>query len=253
MFTDPNLPRSTFGWRSPRLGLEMPILRYGNYGHALLLYPTANSDLYDVEKFWLIKAIEPHIFAGKVSVFCINTVNSISWMNPGVDARERGRRQALYSGYVEEEVVPYIRKALQDDSARIGVAGASFGAFHAANSFFRRPDLFDTLLAMSGFFDLSPDFTHGYADDNIYFNNPMSFVPHIGDAHQLHLIKNASQIHLVTGQGSHEAPHASKRFSQVLWDKGIWHNLDLWGHDVPHDWPTWHRMLNHYLAERLGW
>jgi esterase/lipase superfamily enzyme len=253
MDIDPNLPRDIFGWHSPRLGIDMPIVRYGTWGHALLLYPTANSDLYDAEKFGLIRAIEHHIFAGKVTVFSINTVNSLSWMNESIDGYERGRRQALFSGYVEEEVVPHIRRALQNDSARIGVCGASFGAFHAANSFFRRPDLFDTLVAMSGFYDLSPSFTRGASSDEIYFNNPMSFVPNLNDEHMLHLMKHASQIHITTGQGAYEAPHASKRFSQVLWDKGIWHNLDMWGHDVPHDWPTWHRMLNHYLSERLGW
>src|ERR1035438_10411909 len=95
MFTDPNLPREIFGWHSDRLGLDMPIVRYGNWGRPLLLFPTAGSDLLDCERFWLIKAIEHQIFAGKVSVFSINTINKMSWMNEGVDPRESGRRQAL--------------------------------------------------------------------------------------------------------------------------------------------------------------
>ena len=37
------------------------------------------------------------------------------------------------------------------------LSGASFGAFHACNVLFRRPDLFDTLIAMSGFYDLEPE------------------------------------------------------------------------------------------------
>ena len=39
----------------------------------------------------------------------------------------------------------------------------------------------------------------------------------------------------------------------MLWNKGIWNNLDMWGHDVPHDWPTWRKMLEHYVGNRLGW
>lgn len=252
-FTDPNLPRDVFGWRSPRLGMHMPIVRYGNWGHALLLFPTAQADLLDNERFWLIKAIEHHIFAGKVTVFCINTINDQSWMHATMDVRESGRRQALYASYVEQEVVPFIRKSLRDPNARIAVAGASFGAFHAANQFFRRPDMFDTLLGMSGFYDLGPNYLHGYMDENIYFNNPMSYVPNIQDGHQLDLIKHHSQIHLVTGQGAHERPHSTRWFSQTLWDKNIWHNQDMWGHDVAHDWPWWHKMLNHYVGHEFGW
>ena len=251
-FVDPNLPREHFGWYSPRLGMDMPIVRYGNYGHALLLYPTAQSDLLDCERFFLIKSVEPLIFAGRVNVFVINSINEHAWMNRNVSVPEQARRQALYSGYVEEEVVPHIRRALKDDGARIGVTGASFGAFHAANQFFRRPDLFDTLIAMSGFFDLEPDYTRGYSDDNVYFNNPMSFVPHLNGA-ALETIRNHSQIHLVSGQGEYEAPHASRRFSTMLWNHGIWNNLDLWGHDMRHDWPTWRAMLPYYLAEKVGW
>ena len=133
-FIDPALPKSMFGWYSHRLGMDMPIVRYGNWGHPLLLYPTAQSDLLDCERFFLIKSIEPLIFAGKVTVFSIESINKHAWMNRNVPVREQARRQALYSGYVEEEVVPHIRHAVQNDQARIAVAGASFGAFHAATS-----------------------------------------------------------------------------------------------------------------------
>jgi esterase/lipase superfamily enzyme len=241
-----------FGWHSPRLDMHMPIVRYGNWGHPLLLYPTAQSDLLDCERFFLIKAIEPLLFAGRVTVFAINSINEHAWMNRGVSVPECARRQMLYSRYVEEEVVPHIRRVVQNPSARIGVTGASFGAFHAANQFFRRPDLFDALIAMSGFYDLEPDYTHGFMNDDLYFNNPMSFIPHMSDHGQLEMIRH-SQIHIVTGQGDFEAPGASRRFSTVLWDKGIWNNLDVWGHDMKHDWPTWRAMLPYYLSERIGW
>jgi len=252
MFTDPNLPRDIFGWKSPRLGMDMPIVRYGKWGHALLLFPTAQSDFLDNERFWLIKEIEHHIFAGKLNVFCINTVNDVSWMNRDIGVKEKARRQQLFTGYIEDEVVPHIRRCLQDDDARIGVAGASFGGFHATNTFFRRPDLFDTLLAMSAFFELWPSWLHGYSDDNVYFNNPPWYVPGIGGK-QRELIDHHSQIHIMTGQGPWEKPDQSREFSQLLWDNGIWHNLDMWGHDMSHDWPTWHKMLNYYVGEKLGW
>jgi len=253
LYVDPNLPRQIFGWHSPHLGIDMPIVRYGDRGHPVLLFPTAQADFLENERFWLIKAIEQHIFAGKCQVFSIDSINRHAWMNREVPVPEAARRQAAYAAYVEGEVVPHIRRAMNNPYARVAASGASFGAFHAANQFFRRPDLFDTLIAMSGFYDLDPDYTHGYSDDNIYFNNPSAYIPNISDDRTLHVLRNECQIHILTGRGRWEIPQQSERFSQLLWNKGIPNNLDMWGHDVDHDWPWWRKMLDHYIGGRLGW
>jgi esterase/lipase superfamily enzyme len=231
----------------------MPIVAYGDRGHPLIIYPTAQADFLENERFWLIKSIEHLIFAGRVRVFSIDSINRFAWMNRNVPAPEAARRQALYSAYVEEEVVPHIRRVMNNPSARVGVAGASFGAFHAANQFFRRPDLFDTLIAMSGFYDLEPDYTHGYKSDEVYFNNPVSYLANLSDDHTLHLLRDQCDIHIVSGQGAYEAPHCSRQLSEVLSQKSIPHNLDLWGADVDHDWPWWRKMLPYYLADKVRW
>ena len=231
--------------------MHMPIVRYGNWGPTLLMFPTAQADYLEYERFFLIKSLEPMIFAGRLNVFCIDSINRHAWMNDRVPAHEKVRRQAAYSGYVEEEVLPHIRRVLGNPSARIAATGASFGAFHAANQVFRRPDLFDTLIAMSGFYDIEK-YADGHRSDELYFNNPMWFVREMGEGHAKHLLHH-TQIHLLTGRGSYERPDLTQRFSQVLWDKGIPNNLDMWGHDVDHDWPWWRRMLPHYIGERVRW
>ncbi len=252
-FIDPQLPKEIFGWHSPRLGMDMPIVRYGRGGHPLLLFPTAAADFLENERFFLIKSIEPLIFAGRLQVFCIDSINRHAWMKPQLPVPEKARRQALYAGYIEEEVVPHIRRVLDDPSARIATSGASFGAFHAANMFFRRPDLFDTLIAMSGFYDLAPDYLEGQGGDDVFYNNPMWFVRGIAHPDTLETLRKKSQIFLVTGQGKWEAPHASERFAELLEHKGIPHTFEKWGFDVEHDWPWWRRMLPHYLTERVRW
>jgi esterase/lipase superfamily enzyme len=40
---------------------------------------------------------------------------------------------------------------------------------------------------------------------------------------------------------------SSKRLAGLLSEKGIHCDLDLWGHDVPHDWPSWQAQLVHHL------
>jgi esterase/lipase superfamily enzyme len=243
--------REISGWHSPILGQDMPIVSYGHWGHPLLLFPTAAADFLENERFGLIGAIGEALDAGRVRVFSINSINNQAWMDRGLPVREQARRQALYARYVEEEVVPFIRHACQSPDIRIATGGASFGAFHAANTLFRRPDLFDGVIAMSGFYDLGPDYLHGYGDDNAYFNNPASYLPNL-EGRSLHLLRTACKIQILTGQGAYEAPHASRQLSDLLNSKGIPHSLDLWGHDVAHDWPWWLKMLP-YAIDKMGW
>jgi esterase/lipase superfamily enzyme len=34
---------------------------------------------------------------------------------------------------------------------------------------------------------------------------------------------------------------------ELLAAKDLRHELDLWGHDVPHDWPSWRAQFAHHL------
>lgn len=249
-YIDPAMPKVIDGWRSPRLGLEMPIVSYGHAGTPILLFPTAAADFLENERFFLVKAIEAHIMSGKVRLFSIDSINSYAWMDKQVPVREQARRQAMYSAYLEEEVVPYIRHVSGDRHARALTTGASFGAFHAANALFRRPDLFGGMIAMSGFYDLAPSYLDGYSDDNVFFNNPAWYLPGMS-GHALELLQGSSRIVIVTGQGAYEAPDASRRLAGILEQKQIPHWLDIWGHDVRHDWPWWRKMLPFHL-EKMG-
>jgi esterase/lipase superfamily enzyme len=250
-YIDDYLPKRLDGWHSPRLNQPMPIVSYGDRGKPLLLFPTAAADYLENERFFLIKSIEPAIFAGKVRVFSINSINSQAWMDSKLPVPEQARRQALYSSYIEEEVVPYIRNAVGNPNARIATTGASFGAFHAANTLFRRPDMFDALIAMSGFYDLEADYLRGYTDDNCYYNNPAWYLPRMSGAN-LELLQKHCAIAIATGQGAYEAPHASRKLSTILNQLHVPHVVELWGYDVNHDWPWWRKMLPHFI-DRMGW
>jgi esterase/lipase superfamily enzyme len=237
------------GWYSPSLNKHMEIVTYGHYGFPLLLFPTAAADYLEYERFYLIESIKDVIESGKVKVFSINSINRESWMNPHLHPHDRAIRQMQFNQYVTEEVVPYIWNSCQ---GRIGIitSGASLGAYHAANQLFRRPDLFDGMIAMSGNFNIR-NFTDGYYDENIYFNDPLAYLSNLTDEHILGQLRAKSHIHLVSGQGSYENPQSSRDLANVLGSKGIPHELDLWGFDMPHDWPTWRRMLPYYLSAKF--
>jgi esterase/lipase superfamily enzyme len=249
-YVDPALHRQRFGWYSRPIGLDMPIVTYGHAGPPVLLYPTAAADFLENERFFLVKAIEPLLLAGRLRLFSIDSINKNAWMDRDLPVDVQARRQAGYSRYVEDEVVPYIRHCCDDPQARILTTGASFGGFHAANQCFRRPDMFRGVIGMSGFYDLSTRYFKGYSDDNCYWNNPGWFVPDLGGDH-LTRLQQDTDIVLASGQGAYEAPDASRRMAGILHDKGIPHWLDIWGADVNHDWPWWRRMLPYFL-EKLG-
>lgn len=237
------------GWHSPSLDKHMDIVTYGHYGFSLLLLPTAAADFLEYERFHLIDAISEHINAGKVKVFSINSINSESWLNNQMYPKHKAMRHQAFNSYVYHEVVPYIRSKTSQDTPII-TCGASFGALHSMNLFLKRPDLIDGVIAMSGDYNLQT-YTKGYYDEDVYFNNPMAYMPNMHDENMLNRLRSKPHIHIVTGSGSYEHPEASQRMSGVLHSKGIPHELDIWGADMPHDWPTWRKMLPYYIASRF--
>ena len=235
-------------WYSPSLGKEMPIAAYGHYGFALLLIPTAAADYLEYERFRLIDELAPHIDAGKLKVYSIDSINTESWLNNDMEPAHKAIRHNQFNEYVFNEVVPFIRNSTSPETPII-TSGASFGALHAMNLFLKRPDLFGGVISMSGVYDLS-EYTKGFFDDQVYFNSPIHYIPNLED-HGILERHRAGKIVIATGSGSYEDPEANRRFSQVLHDKSIPHELDVWGHDIHHDWPTWRRMLPHFIETRF--
>ena len=228
---------------------NMEIVEYGHFGFALLLLPTAAADFLEYERFLMIDVIAKHIEAGKVKVYSINSINSESWLNRHMHPRHKSIRHVQFNDYVYNEVVPFIRHRSSQDTPII-TCGASLGALHSANLYFKRPDLINGVIAMSGVYDLQT-YTDGYYDEDVYFNSPNSYLPNLNDGYFLPMLQNAHHIHILSGSGDYESPDASRTLSGILHAKGIPHELDIWGHDMRHDWPTWRAMLPYYLETRF--
>ncbi len=241
--------KEVHSWYSPALDKEMPVSVYGHYGFALLLIPTAAADFEEYERFKLIEAIAPFINSGKVKVFSINSMNKESWMNNTMLPEHKAIRHNQFNQYVFNEVIPFIRTHTSNDTL-IYTSGASFGALHAMNLFLKRPDIINGVISMSGVYDLT-EYTKGFWDEQVYYNSPIHYIPNLTDAFYIDKIKSSHHIHIYTGSGAHEDPEANRRFSQVLWDKSIWHDLDIWGPDINHDWPTWRSMLPYILDTKF--
>jgi len=236
-------------WFSPALNREMPIATYGYHGFALLMIPTAGADYLEYERFELLNELRPFIEEGKLKVYSINSINKESWMNYDMIPAHKAIRHNQFNQYVFDEVVPFIRNTCSNETM-IYTCGASLGALHAMNLFLKRPDILNGVISMSGVYDLT-EYTRGYWDEQVYYNSPVHYIPNLTDLWYLGKIRASHHIHIFSGSGNHEAPEENRKFSEILWSKGIWHNLEIWGSEIHHDWPTWRRMLPYILSTKF--
>ena len=245
------MQREIHRWWSNSLNKDMDLVMYGaGHRYAILMFPTAAADFLEYERFHLIDSISPFIEGGKIRVYSINSINNESWLSDNMPPEMKSERHRQFNDYVTNEVAPFIKGTIGDNTEII-TAGASFGALHAANSFFRRPEVFAGTIAMSGAYDLK-DYSKGYYDDNVYFNSPVDYLSNLTDENVLNRIRNRKHIYILSGQGSYENPEASRRLSGILNSKNINHTLDIWGYDIPHDWPTWKKMLPYVVDSKLN-
>jgi esterase/lipase superfamily enzyme len=243
------MKKELYGWFSPALQREMPIAAYGDYGFALLLVPTAAADYLEYERFQLLDTLAPYINSGKLRVFSVNSINDESWLNTQMPGEHKAIRHNQFNDYIFNEVIPFIKTNTSNETPII-TCGASFGALHSMNLFLKRPDLINGVIAMSGVYDLE-EYSKGFYDDQVYFNSPCHYLPNLNDEWLLSRIRSSNHIHLLSGSGSYEDPQASRNLSGILSSKGIPHELDIWGSEWTHDWPTWRAMLPHYLETRF--
>jgi esterase/lipase superfamily enzyme len=243
------MERRTTAWFSPNLNIEMPLVAYGHAGQPLLMFPTAAADYLEYERFHLVEAIRPHIERGLIRAYSINSVNRFSLLNEQMSPNLKAQLLTQFDRYVVDEVLPLIRRDTGQKDVRPLTTGASLGAFLAANAYFKHPDLFRGVIAISGSYDVR-SYLHGFYDDNVYFNNPADYLPNLNDDHYLPLLRKADAIFILSGQGAYEAPERSRALADILSRKGIPHTLDLWGTDVNHDWPWWRKMLP-YTLDRI--
>ena len=222
---------------------------YGHWGRPVLVFPSEQGRSTDWESNGMVDAVRDLVDGGRVKLFCIDSGDQHSWSNPTIPLEERARRHAGYEDWVLEHVVPYIRHEC-GCADEIAVTGCSMGAFHAANFAFKRADLFPLAICLSGNYDPSAWEGWGERGEAAYFNNPLDYVAHLEGDH-LDWLRSRLSVVLVCGQGQWEDSTGSldstKRFAGLLNGKGLRCELDLWGHDVPHDWPSWRAQLAHHL------
>jgi esterase/lipase superfamily enzyme len=234
-------------WFSSRLGCEITLARWGELGQPVLVFPTAGGDAEEIERFQMIRVLEPLLSAGKIKVYSCDSVAGRVWFNKEGSPEHRMYVQHQFHQFVKHEVAPAIRMDCHAEDIGIWATGASIGAFHAAAVVCRFPELFHRALAMSGTFDLMRFNEARESTDYYKVSSPLDFVPHLEGRH-LDVLRTR-YIHIATGEGKWENIGESWRLANVLGSRGIPNHVDSWGPEWDHDWVTWRAMLPKYLGE----
>jgi esterase/lipase superfamily enzyme len=224
------------------------LLAYGHWGRPVLAFPSEQGPCWQYEERGMVDAVGSLLEAGRVKLYCVDSWDSGSWQAHDVPLEERARRHGAYEAWIVDEVAPWIA-ADAGGTADILVTGVSFGAYHAANFALKRADVFPIAICQSGVYDVSR-VGWGERGDAVYFNNPMDYVEHLNGDH-LGWLRDRASLLLVCGSGQWEdttgALDSTRRFSGLLAEKGLRHEIDVWGPDFPHDWPSWRAQLAHHL------
>ena len=218
--------------------MDIEMLVYGDRGYPVILFPTSMGRYYENKDFKLIDSVAWFVNEGLVKIYCIDSIDRLSWYNKGVHPAERVKNHIHYDNMLYHELAPWAMH--ETGVGKVCVAGCSFGGYHAANFAFKHPDRVSHMYSMSGAFDIK-DQLDGFYNDDVYFNNPMDFVQNVSDP-------AIWQMKIILGTSDWDiCKDSNLQFSGILNRKNINHWLDI-RPNAEHDWPIWREMFPHYLS-----
>lgn len=232
---------------SPQLGRHVHVWTYGSFGAPVLVFPSAAGMAHEWQAEGMIDALGPLLRAGRIKLYCPESNVAEAWTRSEGSPEWRISRHLAYERFVLETLVPAIREDCRTPGIPITTVGCSLGAMYAVNAALKQPRIFRTGIGMSGRYEVR-GFTHGYDSIDVYYNNPIAYVPNLhGDA--LRRIRSNTRILLVCGQGRYEEGciEETRALSGLLHAKGITHECDMWGHDSAHDWAWWRRQAVYHF------
>lgn len=238
---------------SPCLGRDMEFKIYGHSGRPCIYFPCQNGRFYDFENFRMLDVWRQPIEEGRIQFFTVDTIDQETWSAKDRNPHDRIVRHEQWYHYIVDELVPEVfdrnTAGRNGDRARgILTFGCSMGAMHAGNFYFRRPDIFDACLCLSGEYS-SRDSFGNYMEPLIYDNSPIDFLWGMPLDHPYIQMYNERTMIFCVGQGAYEdeLKASTHELDEVLRAKGIHAWVDFWGYDVNHDWDWWYKQSVYFM------
>lgn len=205
----------------------------------------------------MVDAVKDFIEEGKLQLFCVDSIDLESWSKKWGSYQERIEQHERWFNYIVNEAIPRFRQIHNDTAwenyqGKFMTTGCSMGALHSANFFFRRPDIFDNLIALSGLYD-AKFFFPNYSENLIYNNSPIDYLKNIPWNHYYLDMYRNSKIVICVGQGrwEDECRVDTTEMKNILKNLQVPAWVDYWGYDVDHDWPWWKIQLPYFLKHML--
>ncbi|MEM7801585.1 MAG: alpha/beta hydrolase-fold protein [Chloroflexota bacterium] len=238
---------------SPAIGQEMEVLSFGHYGEPVIAFPSGGGSFFDFENNGMVEALAPLIEGGRIKLYCPPSLDHHSWLSADSELYWKEINHNKYQDFILSNLVEAIRFDCRSAEIKIGVTGCSLGAYHAANFALKYPSTFNYALCMSGRYDLERILGHATSSMDVYFNNPLAYATNFYGG-ILDSIRHETHLVLVCGQGAWEDKclDETNKLASIFRDKGINHELDVWGHDVEHHWFWWRKQAAHHLGKRYG-
>jgi len=235
--------RDYVSWWTDRLERTMELLVIGHAGTPILAFPSSGGRFYEWEDFGMVDALAPQLENGRNHLICVDSIDRESFYDRSVHPRVRILRHQLYEQYILQEVLPFVRNRTGHDF--IIATGASFGAYHAANFVCKEPWAFGKLIALSGAFDIK-SFLDGYYDDDVYFSNPVDYLPGLDDPNTLGALRDT---HVILTTGEHDpCRDAVEHMNDLLHRKGVDPYLERINGAFGHDWPWWQSQIQRHVG-----
>ncbi len=234
---------------SPQLGRKVHLWAFGEVGRPLIVFPSNAGVAHEWQRAGMIDALGPLLAQGRVKVYCPETNVSRSFSGDrSVD--ERMAHHVAYERFVLETLVPFIRRDCQSPDAPMMATGCSVGALYASLFVLKHPETFRQGLCLSGRYRASSFFER--SSDDVYFNDPLAFLPNLGGA-ALERVQRNAHLTVVVGRGAHEGGCITETAELARWlhRKEIPNHVAFWGEDSSHTYDWWGRQARHYLRQLL--
>lgn len=226
---------------SQYLQRDFEMLVFGHSGLPVVLFPKAGGRYYEMKDSGVIDAISGQLEAGKIKVYCPDTIDYESWYNYDIDPASRVNKHLQYQQTILKDVVEFARYEL--NKKQVGVVGFEFGAYHATNFAFKYPDFVSSLICLGGTYDIKRHIM-GFYNDNCYFNNPLDYIPGLNDEWHLNYIEKMD-IRICIGSND-EHFMDNLYFSELLGNKEINHQLEMC-HGIGNDFNFYRSKLRSFL------
>jgi esterase/lipase superfamily enzyme len=236
--------RQTYSNYSEALGVEMPVVRLGDWGPALIYVPSSGGDETEFERYGMPEDCADWIHPGRAQVFSIDGFGPRGLFNDALEPADRMGCYARFERYLADELVPWVLSVAQNEY--LGIVGSSYGAYAAANLLLKRPETVKVACGLGGVY------AHwhrldGHHDDEVYFHTPLEYLPRLEEAEILGRIRSTRGLMLYGAENDPwlESTHA---MAGVLAGKNLPHEIEIWPAPADHHERWWKLQIRRFLT-----